>query len=65
MDEEETEFSTAISPQDNEPIMTDPSRFCGRYVGTTIAGAAFQTTDVSICCKYHTTNMITYLHKYL
>jgi len=40
-DEEESKFSSAISAQDSEPDDTDSSRYCGRYLTTTLAGANF------------------------
>lgn len=47
VDEEESQFTTAISDQDEEPDDTDPSRFCGRYFAS--SAAAFDTNTVSVC----------------
>jgi len=48
----ESEFASATSEQDEEPENDDPSRFCGRYFGTTDGGAAFLTAislQTSVC----------------
>jgi len=55
LDSGETEFTTAISPQDNEPTSEDPSRFCGNYMVTSanpyIDGTGDAAGTLSVCCK--------------
>lgn len=43
-----TQFSAAINVQDATGVIGAPTRFCGRYLGTTSGGAAYIGT-VSIC----------------